>query len=155
MCLVFTLVFQCQLLQQCIACIRIDQYIQQMCVIPKIVKCKPSVDHRCYYQFSSMWNKKKNQIKFQHQKQVPVDLVALQISNQISHDNEYETTLQMEYNYYVQVSLEFKKNLLVYICNKEKRIKKKLCMLIYEQIVPNWTVLFMLICNHQCIFDKF
>jgi len=26
----------------------------------------------------------------------------------ISHDDEYKTTLEMEYNYYVQVSLEFK-----------------------------------------------
>jgi len=104
-----------------------------------------------------MWNKKKNQIKFQHQEQVLVDQVALQIWNQILHDNEYETTLQMEYNYYVQVSLEFKKKLLICIGNKEKRnrIKKNMQMLIYEQIVPNWTALFMLIRNHQCVFDKY
>jgi len=73
----------------------------------------------------------------------------------ISHDDEYKTTLEMEYNYYVQVSLEFKEKLL--IGNKEKRnqIKKNMQMLIYEQIVPNWTALFMLIRNHQCVFDKY
>jgi len=137
--------------------IRIEQYIRDMCVIPKFVECKPSHDHRCYHILRSMWNKKKNQIKFQHQKQVPMDQVALQIWNHISHDNEYETTQQMEYDYYMQVSLEFEKKLFICIGNKEMRyrIKKMMRKLIYEQIVPNWTTLFMLIRNHQCIFDKY
>jgi len=90
---------------------------------------------------------------FQHQKQPTIDQVAKQMSSSIAHEDEYETTLEMEYSYHAKVSLEFNKQLFISVDDEDKRSEmKKMQMLIYKLMVPNWTALFMLVCNHQCNF---
>jgi len=101
--------------------------------------------------------KKKNQIKFQKQKQTMVDQVGQQMSHSVICKDNYERSIKMEYSYHDQISLEFNKKLLL-VADEPHTItktKEKMKMLIYEQIIPNWTALFMLICNHLCICNKY
>jgi len=100
---------------------------------------------------------KKNQIKFQKQKQTMVDQVGQQMSHSVICKDNYERSIKMEYSYHDQISLEFNKKLLL-MADEPHRVtktKQEMKMLLYEQIIPNWTVLFILIHNHLSIFDKY
>jgi len=100
---------------------------------------------------------KKNLIKFQKQKQATVDQVAQQMLQSIAFHDNNQRSIDVELSYHQQISSKFNQKLLLVVDKSSSLTKSKeeTKMLIYEQIKPNWTALFILIRNHLSIFEKY
>jgi len=107
--------------------------------------------------YSRVVQRKKNLIKFQKQKQATVDQVAQQMSQSIAFHDNNRWSIDVELSYRQQISSKFNQKLLLVVDKSSSLTKSKeeTKMLIYKQIKPNWTALFILIRNHLLIFEKY
>jgi len=105
-------------------CMQIDQYVRDMHMIPEVVWCKHSGDNTMSAQLPSLGiTKKKNLIIFQHQKPSSVDQVVQQMCNNVEHNCNTETTIDMESSDHVPLSSEKNKKLSIFVDDKVKMME--------------------------------
>ena len=137
---------------------RIDQYVRDMCLTTRIIRHKqqqqPGKNRRKH---SRVVKRKINSIRFQKQNQATVDQVAQQMSQSIDFCDNNQSSMEVERSYREIVSSEFNQELLL-VDDKSSFItktKEDMKLLLYKQIIPNWTALFILVCNHLSILEKY
>jgi len=84
------------------------------------------------------------------------DDIVKNISSTVMIDDQFETTPEMEHEYYSVISSELQKETPIFV-DKDKKSKmlQQFSIAKYEQFLPNWSVLFMKVRNHNEIIDKF
>jgi len=138
--------------------LRINQYIRNMFIIPEMVieNVKDrSDDIEIKLPSHHGVRIKKNQIQFPKQTKQHNDDVARTISNNVCIQDEFETTMEMEYQYHTQVTSESTRVVNIQVNKEAKDKTKEFHIVKYEQIIPNWMVFFMKIRNHNCIVNKY
>jgi len=95
--------------------IQIDQYIREMCIIPKmIIGNYNNQNHVLNYKTTNQKRVNKNQIQFPKQKMKRIDEVVKIISNSVTmENNSFDTTMKTENEYHTQITSESNKQILV------------------------------------------
>jgi len=138
--------------------IRIDQYIREMNQIPKMVICnmEDNTEDEDDMMKQGITSNKKNLIKYASQKRMANDDIVKNISSTIMIDDQFETTAEMEQEYYSVISSELQKVTPILVDrDKKAKMLTQFSIAKYEQFIPNWLVLFMKVRNHNAIIDRF
>jgi len=92
-------------------CIRIDQYIREMNQIPKMVirNMEDNTEDEDDMMKQGITSNKKNLIKYASKKRTANDDIVKNISSTIMIDDQFETTAEMEHEYYSVISSELQK----------------------------------------------
>jgi len=93
--------------------IRIDQYIREMNQIPKMVihNMEDNTEDEDDMMKQGITSNKKNLIKYASWKRMANDDIVKNISSTIMIDDQFETTAEMEHEYYSVYLLSYKKKL--------------------------------------------
>jgi len=138
--------------------IRIDQYIREMNQIPKMVirKRETNTEDTDVMKKQGKNSTQKNQIQYASRKRTANDDIVKNISSTVMIDDQFETTAEMEHEYYSVISSELQKVTPIMVDrDKKSKMLKQFSIGKYEQFLPNWLVLFMKVRNHNEIIDKF
>jgi len=105
-------------------CIRIAQYIREMNQIPKMVICnmEDNTEDEDDMMKQGITSNKKNLIKYASQKRTANDDIVKNISSTIMIDDQFETTAEMEHEYYSVISSELQKETPILV-DKDKNPK--------------------------------
>jgi len=96
-------------------------------MIPEVVWCKHSGDNTMSAQLPSLGKtNKKNLIIFQCQIPSPVDQVVQQMCNNVEHNCNTETTIDIESSDHVPLSSEKNKKLSIFVDDREARFLQTL-----------------------------
>jgi len=106
--------------------------------------------------FSSKVKGWKNLIMYTPQKRTHNDNIIKNISSTVTVKDDFETTMDMEQEYYSVISSELNKETCIQVeRDKKEKMIKQFNVVKYEQFIPNWFVLFMKIINHNNIIDNY
>jgi len=127
-----------------------------MIQIPKMVICKKEDNMEFDDDMSKQGKPLKNLIKYTPWKRMPNDDIVKNISSTVMIEDIFETTTEMEQEYYSVISSELQKVTPILV-DRDKTAKMLMQFSIakYEQFIPNWLVLFMKVRNHNNIINKF
>ncbi len=84
------------------------------------------------------------------------DYIVKNISSNVTIEDEFETTMDIEQEYCSVISSKLHKVTCIQVKRDKKgKILKQFSIVKYKQFIPNWFVLFMKVRNHNGIIDKF
>jgi len=87
---------------------------------------------------------------------MPIDDIVKNLSSTVMIDDPFETTAEMEQEYYSVISSDLQKVTPILV-DRDKKAKRltQFSIAKYKQFIPNWSVLFMKVRNHNDIIDTF
>jgi len=136
-------------------CKRIDQYMREMCITPRVICCPNSELIQQGLSIISHTHTK-NKIKYQKQKMMDQTQVQQYFSKLANQDSENKTTSQKEQDFCEQIASESNKDLFVQVEKGTKdAMNKSPHILKYEQIILNWKVFYMKIQKNQTVLDTY
>jgi len=106
--------------------------------------------------FSNEVNSWKNLIMYTPQKRTHNNNIVKNLSTTVTIEDDFETTMDMEQEYYSIISSKLHKETCIEVeRDKKEKMIKQFHVIKYEQFVPNGFVLFMKIRNHNDAIDKY
>jgi len=139
--------------------VRIDQYIKEMSIIPKMIVCKHNDQSPEHIDYETNKGKRisKNQIQFPRQKMKRVDEVEENRSNIIDlNENNNDMNTTTEDLHHPEVTSESSRIVFVPVKkDKPEKMKQQFDVLKYKEIIPNWMAFFKKISNHNYIRENY